>query len=295
VLRRTERLTTSSLACCRGCPRRDPAGWQCKSDHLGGRGCVSRWFELPPHKTRWLTNRTNAPAPVSVDSEEWKARGARSWPQAARRQLLERVPVLDLVLARHQQREDLEICRRLRPAHFRNGLFPVLTEIRSSAQITSSLSDYANPAAFRQGCLVSAICKEAPFKELPGLNAVQQRSSRPLHAKVAPSARLGRKSAHRLYWRAAAAITQPCRVFCPPAAFFSQPSILARATAIALWDRCGLTASGTRNNHGPLIAAASTEALRKMRSTCQALQYEPQPCHRRLYQHHRPGFGHKWH
>jgi hypothetical protein len=90
------------------------------------------------------------------------------------RQLLERVPVLDLVLARHQQREDLEICRRLRPAHFRNGLFPVLTEIRSSAQITSSLSDYANPAAFRQGCLVSAICKEAPFKELPGLNAVQQ-------------------------------------------------------------------------------------------------------------------------
>src|SRR5262245_25468639 len=45
------------------------------------------------------------------------------------RQLFERVAVLDLVLARHQQREDLEICRRLRPAHLRNGLLPVLAEI----------------------------------------------------------------------------------------------------------------------------------------------------------------------
>src|SRR5215467_13060179 len=42
------------------------------------------------------------------------------------RQLLERIAVLDLVLARHQQSEDLEIGGRLRPAHFRNSLFPVL-------------------------------------------------------------------------------------------------------------------------------------------------------------------------
>src|SRR5262249_35616354 len=45
------------------------------------------------------------------------------------RQLFERVPVLDFVLARHQQREDLEICRRLRPAHLRNGLLPMHGEI----------------------------------------------------------------------------------------------------------------------------------------------------------------------
>src|SRR5215471_12599286 len=45
------------------------------------------------------------------------------------RQLFEQVPVLDLVLARHQQSEDLEICRRLRPAHLRNGLLPMHGEI----------------------------------------------------------------------------------------------------------------------------------------------------------------------
>src|SRR5262249_44549373 len=45
------------------------------------------------------------------------------------RQLFERVPVLDLVLARHQQSEDLEIGRRLGAAPPRNGLFPVLGEI----------------------------------------------------------------------------------------------------------------------------------------------------------------------
>src|SRR6516164_11625174 len=42
------------------------------------------------------------------------------------RQLFERVAVLNLVLARHQQSEDLEIGRRLGAAHLRNGLFPVL-------------------------------------------------------------------------------------------------------------------------------------------------------------------------
>src|SRR5262249_29209199 len=45
------------------------------------------------------------------------------------RQLFERVPVLDLVLARHQQSEDLEIRRRLRPAHLRNSLLPMHGEI----------------------------------------------------------------------------------------------------------------------------------------------------------------------
>jgi hypothetical protein len=45
------------------------------------------------------------------------------------RQLFERVAVLDLVLARHQQSEDLEVSGRLCPAHPRNGLFPVLGEI----------------------------------------------------------------------------------------------------------------------------------------------------------------------
>src|SRR5262249_31073658 len=45
------------------------------------------------------------------------------------RQLLERIAVLDLVLARHQQSEDLEIGGRLRPAHLRNGLFPMHGEI----------------------------------------------------------------------------------------------------------------------------------------------------------------------
>src|SRR5262249_35093257 len=37
--------------------------------------------------------------------------------------------MLDLVFAGHQQSEDLEISSRLRPSHFRNGLFPVLGEI----------------------------------------------------------------------------------------------------------------------------------------------------------------------
>jgi hypothetical protein len=42
------------------------------------------------------------------------------------RQLFERVSVLDLMFSGHQQSEDLEIGGRLRPAHLRNGLFPVL-------------------------------------------------------------------------------------------------------------------------------------------------------------------------
>ena len=49
------------------------------------------------------------------------------------RQLFERVAVLNLVLARHQQSEDLEIGRRLGAAHLRNGLFPVLGEIPQPA------------------------------------------------------------------------------------------------------------------------------------------------------------------
>src|SRR5262249_8985235 len=44
------------------------------------------------------------------------------------RQLLERIAVLDLVFARHQQSADLEIGGSLSPAHLRNGLFPVLGE-----------------------------------------------------------------------------------------------------------------------------------------------------------------------
>src|SRR5262249_5010127 len=46
-----------------------------------------------------------------------------------RRHVLDRIAMLDLVLARHQQSEDLEICRRLRPAHLRNGLLPMHGEI----------------------------------------------------------------------------------------------------------------------------------------------------------------------
>src|SRR5262249_6274334 len=45
------------------------------------------------------------------------------------RPVLQRIAVLDLVLARDQQSKDLEICRRLRAAHFRNRLLPVLAEI----------------------------------------------------------------------------------------------------------------------------------------------------------------------
>src|SRR5262249_61788066 len=37
--------------------------------------------------------------------------------------------MLDLVFAGHQQSENLEICRRLRPAHLRNGLLPMHGEI----------------------------------------------------------------------------------------------------------------------------------------------------------------------
>src|SRR5262249_35875398 len=45
------------------------------------------------------------------------------------RHVLHRIAVLDLVLARHQQSEDLEIGGRLGPAHLRNGLLPMHGEI----------------------------------------------------------------------------------------------------------------------------------------------------------------------
>src|SRR5262249_36636480 len=44
------------------------------------------------------------------------------------RHVLDRIAVLDVVLAGDKQSEDLEIGRRLRPAHLRNGLSPVLGE-----------------------------------------------------------------------------------------------------------------------------------------------------------------------
>src|SRR5262249_41600590 len=46
-----------------------------------------------------------------------------------RRHVLDRIAMLDLMLARHQQSEDLEIRRRLRPAHLRNRLLPMHGEI----------------------------------------------------------------------------------------------------------------------------------------------------------------------
>ena len=45
------------------------------------------------------------------------------------RQVLDRIAVLDLVLTRDQQRQDLEIGGRLRLAHPRNGLLPMLLEV----------------------------------------------------------------------------------------------------------------------------------------------------------------------
>ena len=45
------------------------------------------------------------------------------------RHVLDRIAMLGLVLTGHQQSEDLEIGGRLRPAHLRNGLLPVLAEI----------------------------------------------------------------------------------------------------------------------------------------------------------------------
>ena len=45
------------------------------------------------------------------------------------RQVLERIAVLDLVLARNQQRQNLEVGGRLRPTHSRNSLLPMLPEV----------------------------------------------------------------------------------------------------------------------------------------------------------------------
>src|SRR5262249_46650028 len=45
------------------------------------------------------------------------------------RHVLDHIAMLDLVFAGHQQSEDLEIGRRLRPAHLRNRLLPMLGEI----------------------------------------------------------------------------------------------------------------------------------------------------------------------
>ena len=45
------------------------------------------------------------------------------------RQALDHIAVLDIVLARNQQCQDFEVGGRLRPAHLRNGLLPVLAEI----------------------------------------------------------------------------------------------------------------------------------------------------------------------
>jgi hypothetical protein len=45
------------------------------------------------------------------------------------RQVLERIAVLDLVLARDQQRQDFEVGGRLRLAHPRNSLLPMLPEV----------------------------------------------------------------------------------------------------------------------------------------------------------------------
>jgi hypothetical protein len=39
------------------------------------------------------------------------------------------IALLDLMFSGHQQSEDFEVSGRLRPAHLRNGLFPVLAEI----------------------------------------------------------------------------------------------------------------------------------------------------------------------
>jgi hypothetical protein len=44
-------------------------------------------------------------------------------------QILDRIVVLDLVLARDQQSQNLQICGRLGPAHLRNSLLPVLPEV----------------------------------------------------------------------------------------------------------------------------------------------------------------------
>ena len=44
-------------------------------------------------------------------------------------QVLERIAVLDLVLARNQQRQNLEVGGRLRPTHSRDSLLPMLPEV----------------------------------------------------------------------------------------------------------------------------------------------------------------------
>src|SRR5262249_43665325 len=61
------------------------------------------------------------------------------------RQLLEQIAVFDLVLARDQQRQDLEVGGRLRSAHPRDSLLSVLPR----------LACYASRVAVRQGCLTA--------------------------------------------------------------------------------------------------------------------------------------------
>ena len=69
-------------------------------------------------------------------------------------QVLERIAVLDLVLARNQQRQNLEVGGRLRPTHSRNSLLPMLPEV-AQKRANDLLAQLVTRAAqlVRQGCL----------------------------------------------------------------------------------------------------------------------------------------------
>jgi hypothetical protein len=56
------------------------------------------------------------------------------------RQVLERIAVLDLVFARDQQSQNLEVGGRLCPAHLRNGLLPVLPEVTTCFAVQTPLA-----------------------------------------------------------------------------------------------------------------------------------------------------------
>jgi len=76
------------------------------------------------------------------------------------RQVLDHIALLDLVLTRDQQSKDLEIGRRLRAAHFRNRLLPVLTEI-AQERANDLLAQLVTRAAQSSGRVA------LPFNRLP--------------------------------------------------------------------------------------------------------------------------------
>src|SRR5262249_44078967 len=85
------------------------------------------------------------------------------------RHVLDRIAMLDLVFAGHQQSEDLEICRRLRPAHLRNGLLPMHGEIpqqRANDRLAQPVTRAAQCSG-RVACSAAALMKKIDAGLLP--------------------------------------------------------------------------------------------------------------------------------